>query len=158
MMIILCLENLHLACYLTLVGTWMNLITWDCNSLTSWAISTSPSLYIMVVEDKEARILSIYPLTISLYQISFGIKFHDCHFGDTSALRCKTNPCRKMDFNYKWCSQLLMIYINLSTLHKFNYMTKFITTTWGMSFHLREAFTPRHGSKQLNKMWIHQNA
>ena len=34
---------------------------------------------------------------------------------------------------------LQMNYINLSTLHKFHYMTKFITTTQGMSFHLREA-------------------
>ena len=128
-----------LACYLTLVGTWISPTLWDCNSITVLATSTSPSLYKMVDEDKEARIHSIYPLTNSLYQISIGSKFHECHFGYTSALPCKTNPCRKMNFNYKWCSQLLMIYINLSTLHKFNYMTKFITTTQGMSFHLREA-------------------
>ena len=83
-----------LACYLTLVGTWINLNLWDCNSLTSWAISTSPSLYNMVVEDKQAWILSTYLLTIFLYRISFGIKSHDCHFGYTSALPCKTNPCR----------------------------------------------------------------
>ena len=46
---------LYLACYLTRVGTWFNLNLWDCNSLISWAISASPSLYTMVVEDKEAR-------------------------------------------------------------------------------------------------------
>ena len=96
-----------LACYLTLVGTWMNLNPWDCNSLISWAISTSPSLYTMVVEDKEARNHS---------NISFGkfhVESHDCHFGYTSALPCKTNPCRNMNSNSKWCSQLLMSYINL---------------------------------------------
>ena len=55
MIMIICLGYIcTLACNLTLVGTWMNLNLWDCSSLTSWAISTSPSLYNTVVEDKEA--------------------------------------------------------------------------------------------------------
>jgi hypothetical protein len=102
-----------LACYLILVGAWMSPNLWDCKPLTFWAISTSPSSYYMVVEYKEAWNHSTYPLTISIYQNSFGIKFHDYHFGYTSAFPCKTNPCRKMNSNYKWCSQLLMDYINL---------------------------------------------
>ena len=124
---------LYLACYLTRVGTWLNQIPWDCNPLISWAISTSPSLYTTVVEDKEARNHS----NISFDK--FYVKLHDCHFGYTSALPCKTNPCRKMNFNYKGCSHVLMIYFNLSTFHKFNYMTMINATTQGMLFHLREA-------------------
>ena len=65
---------LHLACCLTHVGAWLNLIPWDCDSLTSWAISTSPSLYTMVVEDKEAWTHS----NISFDK--FYVEFHDCHF------------------------------------------------------------------------------
>ena len=102
MMMIICLGySCTLVCYLILVGTWISPILWDCNSITLWAIYTSPSLYKMVDEDKEARIHSIYPLTNSLYQISIGIKFHDCNFGYTSAIPCKTNPCRKMDFKFQ---------------------------------------------------------
>ena len=47
------------------------------------AISTSPSLYTMVVEDKEAQNHS----NISFDK--FYIKLHDCHFGYTSALPCE---------------------------------------------------------------------
>ena len=75
MMKILCLGYIcTLACNLTLVGTWMNLNLWDCKLLTSWAISTSPSLYNMVVEDKEAQNHS----NISFDK--FYVKLHDCHF------------------------------------------------------------------------------
>ena len=102
-----------LACCLTLVGTWISPNLRDWKSLTFWAIFTSPSLYHMVVEYKEAWTHSTYPLTISIYQISFGIKFHDCHFGYTSALPCKTNPCRVDELKSKWCSKSLMSYINL---------------------------------------------
>ena len=88
-MMIICLGYIcTLACYLTLVGTWMNLNLWDCNSLTSWAISTSPSLYTMVVENKEAQ----NPSNISFDKLY--VKFYDRHFGYTSALPCRTNPCR----------------------------------------------------------------
>ena len=93
---------LHLACYLTLAGTWMNLNLWDCNSLTSWAISTSPSFYTMVVEDKEARNHSNISFDIMIVILDTQVLF-----------LAKTNPCRKMNSNSKWCSQLLMSYINL---------------------------------------------
>ena len=74
-MLFICLGYIcTLACYLTLVGTWMNLNLWDCNSLTSWAISISPSLYTTMVEDKEARNHS----NISFDK--FYVEFHDCHF------------------------------------------------------------------------------
>jgi len=65
---------LYLACCLTHVGAWLNLIPWDCDSLTSWAISTSPRLYTMVVEDKEAQNHS----NISFDK--FYVELHDCHF------------------------------------------------------------------------------
>ena len=128
-----------LACYLTLVGTWMSPNLWDCKPLTFWAISTSPSSYYMVVEFKEAWIHSTYPLTISIYKISFGIKFHDFHFGYTSALSCKTNPCRKMNSNYKWCSKLLMNYINLENPTQVRLHDQDQHHHQGMLFHLREA-------------------
>ena len=80
MMMTVCLGYVcTLACYLTLVGTWMNLNLWDCNPLTSWAISTSPSLYNTVVDDKEARNPSTYPLTNYMYQISWlSFWIHKC--------------------------------------------------------------------------------
>ena len=101
-----------LACYLNLVGTWMKPNLWDCKSLTFGAISTSPRSYDMVVEYKEAWTHSTYPLTISIYQILFGIKFHDCHFGYTSA------PLASLTHVGRWTQatrvlQLLMNYINL---------------------------------------------
>ena len=65
------------------------------------------------LKTRKHETLQTYPWTISIYQISIGIKFHDCHFGYTSALPCKTNPCRNMNSNSKWSSQLLMSYINL---------------------------------------------
>ena len=99
---------LHLACCLTLVGTWMNLNLWDCNSLTSQTIPTSPSLYIMVVEDKESRNHS----NISFDK--FYVKFHDCHFWihKCSSLQKLTHVGGWAQIP-KWCSQLLMSYINL---------------------------------------------
>ena len=134
MMIFICLGyTCTLACYLTLVVTWMNLILWDCNSLTSWAISTSSSLYTMVIDDKEARNLS----NISFEK--FYVEFHDCHFGYKSALPCKTNPCRKMNSDYKRCFQLLMNYINLEHPTQVQLHDQDQHHHQGMSFHLREA-------------------
>ena len=64
---------LYLACYLTHVGTWLNQIPWDCNLVISWEISTSPSLYTMVVEDKE-------PWNHSNISFdNFYVELHDCH-------------------------------------------------------------------------------
>ena len=135
MMIIICLGYIcTLACYLTLVGTWMNLNLWDCNSLTSWAISTSPSLYTMVVEDKEARNHS----NISFDK--FYVELHDCHFWihKCSSLQELTHVGRWTQIpsgapNSWWATS------TLSNPHKFNYMISFNTTTQGMLFHLREA-------------------
>ena len=159
MMTICCGYICTLACYLTLVGAWMNQNLWDCKSLSSWEISTSPSLYNMVVEDKEAWNLSTYPLTISIYQISFVIEFmivkldtHVLFFARLTHVGKWTQTTSGAP-NHWWATS------TLSIPHKFNYMIKFNTTTQGMLFHLREVlYTPSHGSKQLNKMWIHQNA
>ena len=131
--------HLHLACHLTLVGTWMNPNLWDCKSLTSWTISTSPSLYNMVVEDKEAWNLSTYPFD------KFYIKFHlvsnfMIFMLDTQVLflarlthvgRWTQTPSGAP--NSWWATS------TLSNPHKFNYMIKINTTTQGMLFHLREA-------------------
>ena len=146
---------LHLACYLTLVGTWMNLILWDCNSLTSWAISTSPRLYTMVVEDKEARNHS----NISFDK--FYVKLHDCHFWihKCSSLQKLTHVGRWTQIpsgapNSWWATS------TLSNPHKFNYMIN--TTNHGMLFHLREALPQDMGQssstrceyiKYLNEKW-----
>ena len=121
MMLSICLGYFcTLACSLTLVGTWMNLNPWDCNSLTSWAISTSSSLYTMVVEDKEAQNSS---------NISFGkfyIKIYDCHFGYTSALPSKANSCRKINSKSK------VVLPTLDELHQ-PWATHTSSTTWSRS-------------------------
>ena len=139
-MMIICLGYIcTLACYLSLIGTWINQNLWDCKSLTSWAISTSPSLYNMVVEDKEAWNLSTYPLTISIYQISFGIKFMIVNL-DTQVLFLArlTHVGRWTQIpsgspNSWWATS------TLSNPHKFNYMIKINTTAQGILFCLREA-------------------
>ena len=125
---------LHLACCLTHVGAWLNLIPWDCDSLTSWAISTSPRLYTMVVEDKEAQNHS----NISFDK--FYVELHDCHFWihKCSSLQELTHVGRWTQIpsgapNSWWATS------TLSNPHKFNYMIKINTTTQGMLFHLREA-------------------
>ena len=123
---------LYLAWYLTHVGTWLNLISWGCNLLISWAISTSPSLYTMVVEDKEARNHS----NISFDK--FYVELHDCQFWihKCTSLQELTHVGRWTQIpsgapNSWWAAS------TLSNPHKFNYMIN--TTTQGMSFHLREA-------------------
>ena len=126
---------LYLACYLTHVGTWLNQIPWDCNPLISWAISTSPSLYTMVVEDKEAR----NHLNISFDK--FYVELHDCHccIHKCSSLHELTHVGRWTQIssgapNSWWATS------TLSNPHKFDYMIKIdTTTTQGMLFHLREA-------------------
>ena len=125
---------LHLAWYLTHVGTWMNLNLWDCNSITSWAISTSPSLYTMVVEDKEAQNhsnISFDKILCWVSWLSFWI--HKC-----SSLQKLTHVGRWTQIpsgapNSWWATSIL------SNPHKFNYMITINTTTQGMLFHLREA-------------------
>ena len=124
---------LHLACYLTHVGTWLNQIPWDCNLLISWSISTSPRLYTIVVEDREAQNHS----NISFDK--FDVKLHDCHFWihKCSSLQELTHVGRWTQIpsgapNSWWTTSTLGIQ------HKFNYMIK-IKTTQGMLFHLREA-------------------
>ena len=125
---------LYLACYLTHVGTWLNQIPWDCNSIMSWAISTSPSLYTMVVEDKEAQKHS----NISFDK--FYVEYHDCHFRYTSAL-----PCKKLTHVGRWTQipsgapNSWWATSTLSNPHKFNYMIMINGTTQDMLFHLREA-------------------
>ena len=121
---------LHLACCLTHVGAWLNLIPWDCDSLTSWAISTSPRLYTMVVEDKEAQNHS----NISFDK--FYVKPPNCHFWihKCSSLQELTHVGRWTQTpsgapNSWWATS------TSSNPHKFNYNT----TTQGMLFHLREA-------------------
>ena len=163
MMLSICLGYIcTLACYLTLVGTWMNLNLWDCKSLTSWAISTSPSLYNMVVEDKEAWNISTYPLTKSLYQISFGIKFWIVKLDTQVLFLARLTHVGRWTQTTSgapnhWCSTS-----TLSTPRKFNYMIKFNTTTQGMLFHLREALPQVMGQsnskrceyiKCLNEKW-----
>ena len=125
---------LHLACYLIRVGTWMNLNLWDCNSVTSWAISTSPSLYKMVVEDKETRnpshisfdnlYIPNFMLVILETQVLFLARL--THVGRWTQTTSGAP-------NYWWATS------TLSTPYKCNYMIKINTTTQGMSFHLREA-------------------
>ena len=135
MMLSICLGYFcTLACYLTLVGTWMNLNLWDCNSLTSWAISTSPSLYTMAVEDKEAQNHS----NISFDK--FYVELHDCHcwIHKCSSLHELTHVGRWTQIpsgapKSWWATS------TWSNPHKFNYMSKINTTTQGMLFHLREA-------------------
>ena len=133
-MIILCLENLHFSCYLTLVVTWMNLILWDCNSLTSWSISTSPSLYTMVVQDKEAR----NPTKLILWQILYWVLWLSFWIHTCSSLQKLTHVGRWTQTpsgapNSWWSTS------TLSNQHKFNYIVMIYTTTQGMLFHLREA-------------------
>ena len=111
---------LYLACCLTHVGAWLNLIPWDCDSLTSWAISTSPRLYTMVVEDKEAQNHS----NISFDK--FYVELHDCHFGYTSALPCKANSCRKINSKSK------VMLPTLDELHQ-PWATHTSSTTWSRS-------------------------
>ena len=73
MMIIICLGYIcTLACYLTLVGSWMDLNLWDCNSLTSWAISTSPLWWL---KRRKHGTIQTYPLTNSI--LSFMIVILD---------------------------------------------------------------------------------
>ena len=123
---------LQLACYLTHVGTWWNQIPWGCNLLTSWAISTSPSIYTKVVEAKEARNHS----NISFDK--FYVKLHDCHFWihKCSSLQELTQVGRWTQIpsgarNSWWTTS------TLSNPRNFNYMIN--ATTQGMLFHLREA-------------------
>ena len=124
---------LHLACYLTHVGTWMNQNLWDCKSLTSWEISTSPSLYTMVVEDNEAWNPSTYPLKNST--LNFMIVILDTQVLFLAKLthvgRWTQTPSGAP--NSWWTTS------TLSNPQKFNYMIKINTTTQGMLFHLREA-------------------
>lgn len=134
MMLSICLGySCTLACYLTLVGTWMNLNPRYCNSLISWEIYTSPSLYTMVFEDKEAQ----NPSNISFDK--FYVKSYDCH-SDTQVLFLAklTHVGRWTQIpsgapNSWWATS------TLSNPHKFNYMIKINTTTQGTLFHLREA-------------------
>ena len=145
---------LHLACYLTHVGTWMNLNLWDCNSLTSWAISTSPSLYIMVVEVKEARNHS---------NISFDkcfIEIDDCHFGYKCSSLQKLARVGRWTQTPSGAPSSWWATSTLSNPHKFNYMD--YSTNQGMLFHLREAYSKSwakatrqdvNTSRCLNKKW-----
>ena len=129
---------LHLAYYITHVGTWLNQIPWDCNLLISWAISTSPSLYTMVVDDKEARNLSnisfdkFYISNFIWYQISWlSFWIHKC-----SSLQELTHVGRWTQIPSgapnSWGATSTM-----SNAHKFNYMDN--TANQGMLFHLWEA-------------------
>ena len=131
---------LHLACYLTLVGTWMNLNLWDCNSLTSWAISTSPSLYTMVVDDKEAWNPSTYPLKNYIYIKFLLVSSFVIVILDTQVLfhAILTHVGRwtqtTRDAPNSWWTTS-----TLRNPHKFNYMIMINATTQGMLFHLKEA-------------------
>ena len=157
MMMIICLWYIcTLACYLTLVGTWMNLNPWDCNSLTSWAISTSPSLYSMVVEEKGAWNPSTYPLTNSISNFMIVILDTQVLFLARLTHVGRWTPITSGAPNSWWATS------TLSNPHKFNYMIKINTTTQGMSFHLREALPQDIGQsnstrceyiKCLNEKW-----
>ena len=122
-----------LVCYLTHVGTWLNQIPWDCNLLISWAISTSPSLYITVLEDKEAW----NPSNISFD--NFFISNFMIVILDTQVLLLarlthvgRWTPTTSGAPNSWWSTS------TLSNPHKFNYMITINITTQGMLFHLRE--------------------
>ena len=116
MMMIICLGYIcTLACYLTLVGTWMNLNPWDCNSLTSWTISTLSSLYIMVVEDKEAQNSS------NISFDTFYIKIYDCH---TQVLFLA-----KLTHVGRWTQNSKVVLPTLDELHQ-PWATHTSSTTW----------------------------
>ena len=140
----------------------MNLNLWDCNSLTSWAISTSASLYTMVVEDKEAWNPSAYPLTNPIYQISLVSNFMIVILDTQVIFLARLTHVGRWSQttsgapNHWWATS------TLSIPHKFNYMIKFNTTTQGVSFHLREALPQDIGQsnstrweyiKCLNEKW-----
>ena len=127
---------LYLACYLTRVGACLNLNLWDCNSLTSWAISTSPSLYSMVVKDKEAWNILWQILYIKFLLVwNFMIVILDTQVLFLAKL---THVGRQTQIP-KSCSQLLMSYINLEQPTQVQLHEQDQTTTQGMLFHLREA-------------------
>ena len=135
---------LYLACYLTHVGTWLIQIPWDCNLLISWAISTSPSLYTMVVEDKEARNHS----NISFDK--FYVELYDCHFWihKCSSLQELTHVGRWTQIP-SGAPRSWRATSTLSNPRKFNYMD--ITTNRGMLFHLREALPQVMGQSSLTR-------
>ena len=143
---------LYLACYLTHLGTWWNQIPWDCNLLTSWAISTSPSFYTMVVEDKEARNHS----NISFDK--FYVELHECHFWIH-----KCSSLQELTHVGRW-TQIPSGAPTIDALHQ-PWALHTSSTTWSSStpppkvcYFILEKLYPCHGSKQLNEMLIHQNS
>ena len=124
---------LYLACYLTHVGTWLNQIPWDCNLLTPWAISTSPSLYTRWLKTRKHKTIQTYPLTNSMLSSWLSFWIHKC-----SSLQKLTHVGIWTQIpsgapNSWWATS------TLSNPHKFNYMITINTTTQGTLFHLREA-------------------
>ena len=112
---------LHLACCLTHVGAWLNLIPWDCDSLTSWAISTSSSLYTMVVEDKEAQNHSNTSFD------KFYVELHDCHFWIH-----KCSSLKKLTHVGRWTQNSKVVLPTLDELHQ-PWATHTNSTTWSRS-------------------------
>ena len=123
-----------LACYLTLVGTWMNLNLWDCNPLTSWAnIYITKSLH-----NGGWRQGSTQPFKHILWQILCWVSWLSFWIYKCSSLQELTHVGRWTQIpsgapNSWWATS------TLSNPHKFNYMIKINATTQGMLFHLREA-------------------
>ena len=70
---------------------------------------------------------------------------------DISALPCKTNPCRKMNSNYKRCSKLLMNYINLEHPTQVQLHDQDQHHHQGMSFQLREALPQDMGQSNSTR-------
>ena len=69
----------------------------------------------------------------------------------TSVLPCKTNPCRKMNSNYKRCSQLLMNSINPEHPTQVQQRGQDQHHHQGMSFHLREALPEDMGQSSSTR-------
>ena len=123
---------LYLACYLTHVGTWLNQISWDCNLLISWAISTSPSLYTRWLKTRKHETIQTYPLTNLLLRFMIVILDTQVLFLARLTHVGRWTQIPSGAPNSWWATS------TLSNPHKFNYI-KTNTTTQGMLFHLREA-------------------
>ena len=134
MLLFICLGYIcTLACYLTLVGTWMNLNLWDCNSL-----NLEQSLHHQVstqwwLKTRKHETIQTYPLANSMLSLMIVILDTQVLFlaNLTHVGRWTQTPSGAP--NSWWTTS------TLSNPHKFNYMMKINTTTQGMLFHLREA-------------------
>ena len=151
MMIFICLGYIcALACYLTLVGTWMNQI----HEIATHS-NLEQSLHHQVstqwwLKTRKHKTIQTYPLTNSM--LSFMIVTLDTQV----LFLARTNPCRQMNSNSKWCSQLFMSYINLEQPtqvqlhdHDQHHHPRYVIP-------YQRSLTSSDRSKQLNKMRIHQ--